>query len=135
MLEKSLLKFAAENFSDKYCACLHGEINRIKPLALIVKRHRSMFKRPFGKHELIILEGLEKYVEGKGGEEFCKALNKIIAEEWLAIEPKLSLGERYESTLKLKFHESSLNSSGMLFSILALFNAFCIHHPLQTNMQ
>lgn len=58
-----------------------------------------MFKRPFGKHELIILEGLEKYVEGKGGEEFCKALNKIIAEEWLAIEPKLSLGERYESTL------------------------------------
>ena len=99
MLEKSLLKFAAENFSDKYCACLHGEINRIKPLALIVKRHRSMFKRPFGKHELIILEGLEKYVEGKGGEELCKALNKIIAKEGLAIEPKLSLGERYESTL------------------------------------
>lgn len=99
MLEKSLLKFAAENFSDKYCACLHGEINRVKPLALIVKRHRSMFKRPFGKHELIILEGLEKYVEGKGGGEFFEARNKIIAEDGLDVEPKLSLGERYESTL------------------------------------
>ena len=94
MLEKSLLRFAEENFSDKYCASLHGETKRIRPLALIVKRHRSMFKRPFGKHELVILEGLEKYVEGEGGEEFCKALNKIIAEEGLVMEPKLSLGKR-----------------------------------------
>ena len=44
-------------------------------------------------------EGLEKYVEGKGGEEFCKALNKIIAEEVLVMEPKHSLGKRYASTL------------------------------------
>ena len=105
MLEKSLLKFAEENFSDKYCASLHGETKRIRPLALIVKRHRSMFKRPFGKHELIILEGLEKYVEGEGGEEFCKALNKIVIEEGLVIEPKLSQGERYASTLQFKFYE------------------------------
>ena len=99
MIEKSLLKFAEENFSDKYWAALHGETKRIRPLALIIKRHRSMFKRPFGKHELIILEGLEKYVEGERGEEFCKALNKIIAEEGLAMEPKHSLGKRYASTL------------------------------------
>ena len=99
MIEKSLLKFAEENFSDKYCAALHGETKRIRPLALIIKRHRSMFKRPFGKHELIILEGLEKYVEGEGGEEFCKALNKIIAEEGLVMELKHSLGKRYASTL------------------------------------
>ena len=44
-------------------------------------------------------EGLEKYVEGEGGEEFCKALNKIIAEEVLVMEPKHSLGKRYASTL------------------------------------
>ena len=99
MLEKSLLKFAEENFSDKYCASLHGETKRIRPLALTVKRHRSLFKRPFGKNELIILEGLEKYVEGEGEEGFCKALNGVISEEELVVHPKLSLGERYVSKL------------------------------------
>ena len=97
MLEKSLLKFAEENFSDKYCAALHGETKRINPLALVVKRSRSMFKRPFGKNELIILEGLEKYVEGEGEEAFCMALNKMITEEGLNMEPKCSLGARYAS--------------------------------------
>ena len=97
MLEKSLLKFAEENFSDQYCASLelHGENKEIRPLVLVVKRHRSMFKRPFGKSELMILEGLEKYVEGKGDEEFCKALSKMITEEGLVMGPKCSLGERY----------------------------------------
>ena len=99
MLEKSLLKFAEENFSDKYCASLHGETKRIRPLALIVKRQRSLFKRPFGKNELIILEGLEKYLEEEGEEKFCKALNKIITEEELVMEPKCSLGEKYASKL------------------------------------
>ena len=99
MLEKSLLKFAEENFSQKYCVCLHGETKRIRPLGLIVKRHRSMFKRPFGKNELIILEGLEKYVEGEGEEKFCKALNKMITEEGQVMEPKLSLGKRYASKI------------------------------------
>ena len=104
MLEKSLQKFAAENFSDKYYASLQGETKRIRPLALIVKRHRSILKRPFGKNELIILEGLEKYVEGEGVEEFCMARNKIIAEEeGMGMEPKVSPGERYASTLEFKF--------------------------------
>ena len=99
MLEKSLLKFAEENFSDKYYASLHGETKRIRPLSLTVKRRRSMFKRPFRKHELIILEGLEKYVEGGGEEGFCKALNRMITEEGLVMESNLSLGERYVSKL------------------------------------
>jgi len=49
---------------------------------------RPIWKRPFGKSDLIILEGLEKYVEGEGEEEFCKALNKKITEEGLVMEPK-----------------------------------------------
>jgi len=99
MLEKSLLKFAEENFGDKYCASLHGETKGIRPLALTVKRSRSIFRRPFGKSELIILEGLEKYVEGEGKEEFCKALNSMISEEGLVVERKVRLGERYTSKL------------------------------------
>ena len=99
MLEKSLLKFAEESFSDKYkyCTSFYSENKEIRPLALIVKQQRSMFKRPFGKSELIILEGLEKYVEGEGDEEFCKALKKMITEVGLVMEPKRSLGERYAS--------------------------------------
>ena len=99
MIEKSLLKFAEESFSHKYCASLHGENKEIRPVALMVKRHRSMFKRPFGKRELIILERLQKYVEGEGEEEFCKALDKMITEEGLVMEPKSSRGERYASKL------------------------------------
>ena len=99
MLEKSLLKFAEESFGAKYCVSLSGVTKRIRPLALIVKRHRKMFKRPFFKSELITLEGLEKYLDGNGEEGFCKALNEMITEEKLVMEPKSSQGERYASTL------------------------------------
>ena len=54
-----------------------------------------MLKRPFGKSELIIREGLEKYVEGGREEEFCKALNAMITEESLLVEPKASRRARY----------------------------------------
>ena len=95
MLEKSLQKFATENFSDKYYACLHGETKKIRPLALAVKRRRSVLARPFAKSELIILEGLEKYVESKGEEEFREALNAMATEEELIMPNKNSLGARY----------------------------------------
>lgn len=49
-----------------------------------------MFKRPFGKSELIILEGLEKYVECGREEEFCEALDAMITEESMVMEPKAS---------------------------------------------
>ena len=99
MLEKSLLKFAEESFGAKYCVSLPSVTERIRPLALIVKRQRLMFKRPFFKSELIILEGLEKYLEGDGEGGFCKALNEMITEEKLVMEPKSSQGERYASKL------------------------------------
>lgn len=98
MLGKSLLKFSEKNFSGKYSASIDGECTRIRPLALIVKRRRSMLKRPFGKSELIIREGLEKYVEGGREEEFCKALNAMITEESLLVEPKASRRARYALT-------------------------------------
>ena len=93
---KTLLKFAEENFEGKYFAFLDGENKRIRPLELAVKRRRPLWKRPFAKNELINLEGLEKYVEGEGEEQFCRALNAIITEEELFIKkPKVSHGAWY----------------------------------------
>lgn len=96
MLKKSLLKFAEEIFGEKYYASLHGETKKIAPMALIVKRHRSVFSGPFAKSELIILEGLEKYVESEGKEAFREELDAMITEEELPLmQNKLSLEARY----------------------------------------
>ena len=96
MFEKSLQKFAAENFSDKYYASLHGETNKIRPLALVLKRHRSFYERPFAKLELIILEGLEKYVKSEvEAKAFHKALEAMITKEELVMQSKASMGARY----------------------------------------
>lgn len=98
-LEASLLKLAEENLSDKYYACLHGDIKKIKLLALAIRRHRRTFTHPFAKSELIVLEGLEKYMESRGVEEFREALKKVISTEAMAVqEKKLPQGARYAST-------------------------------------
>ena len=98
-LLKSLLKFAEENFNDRYYACLDGEIKKIKLLALAIRRHRRTFARPFAKWEVIVLEELEKYIESKGVEEFREALEKVISTEEIALqEKKLPLRARYATS-------------------------------------
>ena len=98
-LQASLLKLAEENFSDKYYACLHGEIKKVKLLALAIRRHRRTFTRPFAKSEVVVLEGLEKYMESKGEEEFREALEKVISTEEIAVQEKeFPQGARYATT-------------------------------------
>ena len=63
MFESLLRKFARENFgADRYLPVLHGETMTTKPLALAIKRQRSIWKRPFSKHEITTLDVLEKYI-------------------------------------------------------------------------
>lgn len=50
-------------------------------MALILKRHRSFYARPFAKSEWIILVGLEKYVVEAEAEAFREAFNEMIKEE------------------------------------------------------
>ena len=74
--------FARDNFGgDKYFPVFHGESETTKPLALIVKKPRSIWKRPFSKLELTILAGLEKYVESGKEQEYLEAVNSRITEE------------------------------------------------------
>lgn len=99
MIEESIRKFAHENFSDKYFPVIHGETKMIHPLALIVKRHRSFWKRPFAKMEMTIIEGLEKFAKSGGEEAFLTTLNEMISEEKFLIQQKLSMGEWYAFNL------------------------------------
>jgi len=62
MTQDSIRAFVRENFGKDYFPVYHGQSNIITPLALIVKRNRKWWRRPFGKAEMIVLAGLENYV-------------------------------------------------------------------------
>ena len=62
MTQNSIKAFVRENFDKDYFPVYHGQTNIISPLALIVKRKRSLQKRPFGKGEMVIVGGLQRYI-------------------------------------------------------------------------
>ncbi|XP_066026156.1 uncharacterized protein [Pocillopora verrucosa] len=62
MTQDSIKAFVRENFGKDYFPVYHGQTNIISPLALIVKRKRSLWKRPFGKGEMVIVGGLQRYI-------------------------------------------------------------------------
>ncbi|XP_068758940.1 uncharacterized protein [Montipora capricornis] len=63
MTQDSIRAFITENFGKDYYPAYHGQSNILFPLALIVRRKRKWWKRPFGKAEMILLASLENYVE------------------------------------------------------------------------
>ena len=95
MIEEAIRKFAQENFSHRYFPVLHGETDKIQPLALVVKQHRPIWKRPFAKSEIVILAGFDKYV-GKGVQEtVCESIRSNIRDEELSVRQRIDLGARY----------------------------------------
>lgn len=95
MIADSIRRFAQENFSDKYFPILHGETGNVKPLALVVKQRRSIWKRPFAKLEMVILAGLERYVESGTEEAFLESVKSKITKEELLKTQKVGMGSRY----------------------------------------
>jgi len=96
MIEYAIRKFAQENFGDKYFPVLHGETDKIQPLALVVRQHRPLWKRPFAKSEIIILAGFDRYVEDGTQETACKAIASIIKDEELSMKQRVNMGARYQ---------------------------------------
>ena len=78
-----LRRFARENFdNDRYLPVLHSEMTTTKPMALVIERARSVWKRPFSKKQMITLCELEKYVDSENKEAYLEDLkSKIIQEE------------------------------------------------------
>ena len=87
-IEEVLRAFVKENFGvNDYHPVSHGERTSIKPLALLVKKRRSIFKRPFAKPKFTVLASLEDYVLRDKKEEFTEAVSSaIVKEENLEIE-------------------------------------------------
>ena len=78
-IEKVLRAFAEDNFNDEaYYPVSHGQTTLIKPLALVVKKPRSIFKRPFAKSEFIVIAVLNDYVVKEKREEFTENVNSAI---------------------------------------------------------
>ena len=83
-IEEVLRAFAAENFGEydhEYHPVSHGKRTLIKPLVLVVKKPRSVFKRPFAKSKFIVIARLEDYVLKDKKEEFTKAMSSTIVKE------------------------------------------------------
>lgn len=85
MIEKLIRKFAVENFGDEegslYFPVYHGKIQEIKPLVLLAKDTRSIWKRPFKKNELTVLAEMDTYVVDNKKEEFQVAVKENIKKE------------------------------------------------------
>ena len=120
IMEGSLRKFAAENFSQRYFPALHGEIKQVQPLTLVVKKNRPLWKRPFAKLEVIVLAELAKYVENEESEEFRKCLASKIKKEMLISNQHetITLEARYDNAL------TKLLLPGI--SLCCIFNDVCL---------
>ncbi|XP_066027210.1 uncharacterized protein [Pocillopora verrucosa] len=99
-MEESLRKFAAENFSHRYFPALHGEIDKVQPLTMVVQKNRPLWKRPFVKLEVIVLAELAKYVKSEEDTKVFReyAKNKI-KKEMLISSPHetIAMGSREQS--------------------------------------
>ena len=95
MIEEAIRRFAVENFSYEYYPVLHGKTDKIQPLALVVKQHRPIWKRPFAKAEIVILDGLERYVGNGVHETVCESIKSKIRNEELSVKQNIELGTRY----------------------------------------
>ncbi|XP_074614949.1 uncharacterized protein LOC141874557 [Acropora palmata] len=95
MIEELLRRFARENFGHaNYVPVLHGHSETAKPLSLIFKRKRSIWKRPFAKDEMIILPGLENFVSSDCEKEYLEAVKLKVIEEQVIEKGKTAPVER-----------------------------------------
>ena len=97
MIEELLRRFARENFGHaNHVPVLHGHSETAKPLSLIIKRKRSIWKRPFAREEMIILGGLEKLVSSDCQKKYLDAVKSKVIEEQVMEKGKNDPVDRYK---------------------------------------
>ena len=99
MIEELLRRFARENFDDaNYVPLLHGHSATPKPLSLIIKRKRPIWKIPFAREEIVILAGLEKYVSSDSEKEYLEGVVSKVIEEQVIEKGKNDPVDRYKDS-------------------------------------
>ena len=101
---KLLRIFAQETFGEeKYYPVFHGKMKTTKPFALVVKRPRCIWKRPFAKTEFVILDGLDKYVKSEEKQKFLEEVKSKVTREDLAELKNTSGRSGHRCVVLLKF--------------------------------
>lgn len=101
---KLLRIFAQETFGEeKYYPVFHGEMKTTKPFALVVKRPRCIWKRPFARTEFVILDGLEKYVKSEEVQKFLEEVKSKVTREDLTELKNTSGQSGHRCVVLLKF--------------------------------
>ena len=80
-MQHSIREFVAQSFGKHYYPVYHGRSNIVVPLALIVKKTRQWWRRPFGKEEARLLGSLEHYVQNDSRNHFHDVFRKKIQKE------------------------------------------------------
>ena len=99
MIEELLRRFSRENFDDaNYVPLLHGHSETAKPLSLIIKQKRSIWKHrySFARDEIIFLAGLENFVPRHCEEKYMEAVKLKVIEEQMMEKGKNSPVDRYK---------------------------------------
>lgn len=88
MVEQALRVFAEENFgadSEEFYPVHQGNTQEVKILALMAKKPRNVLLRPFKPYSLVLLAGLDTYVNRNKKEEYQNAVDREIKREDLEV--------------------------------------------------
>ena len=99
MVEQALRAFAQQNFGadgEEFFYPVHqGNTEKVQILALMAKKPRNVFLRPFKTNSLVFLGGLDTYMNRSKKEEYQNAVEREIKRDY--VEVTLELDEDNEN--------------------------------------
>ena len=131
MIEELLLRFSRENFDDaNYVPLLHGHSETAKPLSLIIKQKRSIWKHrySFAKDEITFLAGLENFVSRHCEKKYLDAVELKVIEEQVMEKGENDPVDRYKRmneilTWKCKVRKLILQST-VFYHLMMISDGF-----------
>ena len=88
MVEQALRVFAQQNFGadgEEFYPVHQGNTQEVQILALMAKKPRNVFLRPFKAYSLVLLGGLGTYMNQSKKEEYQNVVDMIIKREDLEV--------------------------------------------------
>ena len=88
MVEQALRAFAQQNFGadgEEFYPVHQRNTQEVQILALMAKKPRNVFLRPFKAYSLVLLGGLDTYMNQSKKEEYQNVVDRIIKREDLEV--------------------------------------------------